>query len=143
MSELESLEKQISNKLQSNEPIDVEYWEQLLESVAVYKSRAELNAVYKSIIQSRLSDFRQEQQAEATHAKTKLSLLLEGSNATLDEEIERSERPEAVLARNESTVAYSRELDPEPLLKLRAEDKSLELIEEREFLDKIVSRQAC
>lgn len=125
LKELEVLEKQISGKLQSNEPIDVEYWEQLLRNVAVYKSRAELNAVYRTIIANRLSDLRQEQRAEAFSVKRKLSVLLTGADESLH-----------VLPR---AVVYSRQLDPQSLLKLRLQDKPLNVIAERTFLDQNVS----
>jgi len=125
LKELEALEKQIAAKLQSNEPIDVEYWEQLLRNVAVYKSRAELTVVYGTIIANRLSDLRQEQRAEASNVKEHLSLFLTDSDESL-----------RVLPR---TVKYSRQLDPEPLLKLRAEDKARDVTDEEAFLDQIVS----
>jgi len=123
--ELEVLEKQIFGKLQSNEPIDVEYWEQLLRNVAVYKSRAELSAVYKTIIESRLNDLRKEQQTEASNVKEKLTLLLTDADESL------RAQPRA--------VKYSRQLDPEPLLKLRSGDKALNVTDEKTFLDQNVS----
>ena len=123
--ELETLEQQISTKLQSNEPIDVEYWEHLLGSVTVYKARAELNDVYKAVIESRLNGLRQEQCAEAGSLKAKLALLLQDSGV----KGQSSQAP---------AVRYSRSLDPEPLLKLRAEDKGLDLIEESDFVNKLV-----
>lgn len=125
LKELEVLEKQISGKLQSNEPIDVEYWEHLLRSVAVYQSRAELNAVYKTIIESRLDALRQEQRVEASSTKKTLSLLLTGSDRK--------------LCPQTPALLYTRHLDPEPLLKLRAEDKSLDITDEKDFKDKNVS----
>ena len=39
----------------------------------------------------------------------------------------------------EPVVQYSRQLDPEPLLKLRAEDRGSDVVEELEFIDKIAS----
>lgn len=136
LAELESLEKQISSKLHSNEPIDVEYWEQLLRNVAVYKSRAELNTVYKNIIQSRLNDLRQEQRAEAVLVKDKLALLtsiskfedLKSDCSTSTRDIPNVETP---------SLKYSRSLDPEPLLKLRAEDKGTDTIDEKDFMEKL------
>jgi len=125
LKELEALEKQISGKLRSNEPIDVEYWEQLLRNVAVYKSRAELSAVYRSIIENRLNDSRQEQRAEVFIVKEKLSLLLTDAD-----------EPMRALSR---TVDYTRQPDPEPLLKLQSQDKALDVIAERTFLDQNVS----
>lgn len=137
LTELENLEKQISSKLQSNEIIDVEYWEQLLRNVAVYKSRAELTTVYKNIIESRLNDLRREQRAEAALVRDKLALLtsissskdlrLDGTTPTVD-----NQNAEPLW------LNYSRNLDPEPLLKLRAEDKGLDTIDEKGFMDKLV-----
>lgn len=124
--ELETLEKQISSKLQSNEPIDVEYWEQLLRNVAVYKSRAELSNVYKDIIENRLSVLRQEQRAEASNVKEKLTLLIAKSDES---------PPLQSMA-----IQYSRQLDPEPLLKLRSEEKPLEVTDEKTFMEKNVSK---
>ena len=118
------LEKQISGKLQSDEPIDVEYWEQLLHNVSVYKSRAELTAVYKTVIDSRLRDLRQEQQADAFSTRNKLALLLTHSH----------DNHSPV-----NTPQHSRQIDPEPSLKIRAEDKAREVIDEQEFLDRNVS----
>ena len=140
LTELENLEKQISSKLQSNEPIDTEYWEQLLRNVAVYKSRAELNTVYKNIIKSRLSDLRHEQRAEAVLVGDKLALLQNISNANQlpsDGATSIAESPNV----GQPSLKYSRSLDPEPLLKLRAEDKGLDTIDEKEFLDKVISER--
>ena len=39
----------------------------------------------------------------------------------------------------ESDVQYSQQLDPEPLFKLRAEDRSSDVIEEPEFKDNMAS----
>ncbi|EON95882.1 hypothetical protein UCRPA7_8618 [Phaeoacremonium minimum UCRPA7] len=51
--QLEALEKQIKTKLQSNEPIDTDYWEQLLKSLLVWKAKAKLMIVYDAIKESR------------------------------------------------------------------------------------------
>ena len=126
LKELEALEKQISSKLQSDEPIDIEYWEKLLGSVSVYKSRAELSSVYDTIIRSRLSDLRHEQSAEAFKAKEKLSILLNDSK--------RPDRPV-------HPPQYATRFDPEPLLKTCSEDKSLDLVDERSFVNKNVGLQ--
>ena len=136
LEDLSVLERQISAKLQSNEPIDVEYWEQLLRNISVYKAKAELNGVYKSIIDSRLDDLRREQAIEAERAREKLAVLLADplpSNSLspgpfADMKISTSPTP---------TVHYSRRIDPEPYLKLRTEDKGYDVVEEVDFMDKI------
>ena len=140
LTELESLERQISGKLQSNEPIDVEYWEQLLRNVAVYKSRAELNTVYENIIKSRLNVLRQEQRAEAVLVRDKLALLTTTSNS---EDLLLNGTSSNIDHSNVEppSVKYSRDLDPEPLLKLRAEDKSLDTIDETDFMEKLASER--
>ena len=51
--QLEALEKQIKAKLNSNEDIDTDYWEQLLRSLLVWKARARLSQIYEAIKQSR------------------------------------------------------------------------------------------
>ena len=138
--ELENLEKQISSKLRSNEPIDTEYWEQLLRNVAVYKSRAELNTVYKNIIKSRLNDLRHEQRTEAVLVGEKLALLQSISNAN---QLPSGGATSFSVSPNHGprSLKYSRSLDPEPLLKLRAEDKGLDTIDEKDFLDKVISER--
>ena len=138
--ELEKLEKQISGKLQSNEPIDVEYWEHLLRNVAVYKSRAELNTVYKNIIESRLNDLRLEQRAEAVLVRDKLALLTGISNP-------KDLRPDSTTSNVSLSNAempsfkHFQRLDSEPLLKLRIEDKGLDTIDEKDFMDKLASER--
>jgi Cactus-binding C-terminus of cactin protein/Conserved mid region of cactin len=53
--ELEALETQIRSKLDSNEPIDTDYWEQLLKALLVWKARAKLKKIYQSVLDSRSS----------------------------------------------------------------------------------------
>lgn len=130
LTELMALERQISGKLESNEPIDVEYWEQLLKSVNVFKARAELKSVYDSVIKSRLGKYRQEQRVEGDTLKRKLHLLLQ-TTASADVNTED--------LNGMQSIQYSRNLDPEPELKLLPEDKHLETIEESEVMKRYVS----
>lgn len=138
--ELDALETQISRKLNSNEPIDVDYWEQLLRSLTVWKARAKLKKVYQSVVESRLSVLKQQQEAEAESAQEKLALLFSSQKSREEEHGEggTSSPGRISLPAIIPPVAYSRELDPEPLLKLRPEDKSLDTVDEKEFLNKIV-----
>lgn len=139
LQELSILETQVTKKLQSDEPIDVEYWEQLLGSIGVFKAKAELDQVYKTIIDSRLTDLRKKQAAEATNVKEKLSLLL-SNFAEIPGVLHGALEPgEASSVDPLQSVSFSPKLDPEPFLKLRPEDKSYEIYEEGDFLDKNVS----
>lgn len=120
-------------KLSSNEPIDIEYWEQLLRSITVYKSKAELDSVYKSVIQGRLKDLQAKQRAEAELSKKKLSLLLADHDVSGDD---------SNVATNPS-IKYSQSLDPEPQLRLHAKDKALDVVTTKDFMNQIVSATNC
>lgn len=58
--QLEALEKQIRAKLRSDEPIDTDYWEELLKSLLVWKAKAQLKKIYRSITDARLHLLRQQ-----------------------------------------------------------------------------------
>lgn len=122
--ELEALKTQVTRKMESNEPIDVEYWEQLLSSINVYSAKAALNKVYKSVIASRLAEYRRNQAMEAALSKQKLEVLLSRSST-------------ASLAA--PTITYSQQLDPEPLLKLKPEDRARDHMHETEFMHAIAA----
>ncbi|KAF4806757.1 hypotheticall protein [Colletotrichum siamense] len=51
--QLEALESQIKAKLRSNDDIDVDYWEQLLRSLLVWKAKAKLRKVCEAISESK------------------------------------------------------------------------------------------
>lgn len=48
--ELEALEHQIDRKLESNEPIDSDYWENLRRNLLVWKAKARLKQIYESVL---------------------------------------------------------------------------------------------
>ncbi|KAL8907784.1 MAG: hypothetical protein Q9207_001187 [Kuettlingeria erythrocarpa] len=118
--ELESLKVQVIRKLDSNEPIDVEYWEQLLKNITVYSAKAALSRVYKSVIDSRVAEYRHIQSTEAALSKQKLGVLLSRGNHTSS--------PATPM------VTYWKQLDPEPSLRLKPEDKALDVIDEGDFM---------
>ena len=120
--ELETLETQINRKLDSNEPIDTDYWESLLKSLLVWKARAKLKKIYQAVIDSRLEALRAQQAVEADAFKVKLA----------------SDRPdEAVFQATQ--IDYDKSIDPDPMLQLRPEDKALGPPEdEGSFLQRIV-----
>jgi hypothetical protein len=125
--QLETLEGQIKKKLNSKESIDVDYWENLLRNLLVWKAKAKLRKVSQAIIRERLQTLRKQQAEEANTAREKMSLLVSEHGG---------------LARSQSgNVPYSPELDPEPLLKLRSEDKGLESPEDEQFLQQIVNER--
>jgi len=56
LDQLEALEKQIRAKLQSDEPIDTDYWEQLLKILRVWKARASLQKTCEAIKAARVEN---------------------------------------------------------------------------------------
>ncbi|KAI9684169.1 MAG: hypothetical protein M1829_003439 [Trizodia sp. TS-e1964] len=138
--ELEGLERQITSKLSSNEPIDVDYWEQLLRSLIVWKARAKLRKVYQSVIDSRLESLRKQQMDEATIIRSKLQIIFGASNLSLETDIPDPASLTPLPAKHGfPSIKYPTDLDPEPLLKLRAEDKSLEQVDEKAFLQGVMA----
>ncbi|EFR03078.1 cactin [Nannizzia gypsea CBS 118893] len=123
--ELLTLEKQIRRKLDSNEPVDTDYWEQLLKSLSVWKARAKLKRVYSAVIKNRVDELRKQQQEEAESVRKKLAPLAPCKNVgSSQQELEQ--------------VAL---LDPEPLLQLRSQDKNLEVMDEEELLSHIAQER--
>ncbi|KAL2192644.1 mid region of cactin-domain-containing protein [Corynascus similis CBS 632.67] len=80
LEQLESLEKQIKAKLQSNEPIDTDYWEELLKSLLVYKAKASLRKVCAAIKEARVEMLkaRDPEKAEALAASDGFSSVVPG-----------------------------------------------------------------
>jgi hypothetical protein len=119
--QLETLEVQVKRKLDSDEPIDYDYWEQLLRSLRVWKAKAKLRRVSQDIVRKRLQALRTQQAEAAASVQGKTYDMLKAADA------ERGDGPTALV--------YDAALDPQPLLKLRAEDKALVQTEEQAFLE--------
>lgn len=130
--QLEALEKQIRAKLRSNEDIDVDYWEQLLRSLLIWKAKAKLKKVYQSVLDSRLDTLRTQQKEDAEGVRNRLQSIIVGSAQVMEEGNEEAPAPSVQPA-----LPYSQAYDPEPLLKLGAEDKAGEVIDESDFLRKV------
>ncbi|KAL4980320.1 mid region of cactin-domain-containing protein [Aspergillus desertorum] len=119
--QLQTLEGQVRKKLDSNEPVDTDYWEELLRSLTVWKARAKLKRVYQDVIDERVRGLRRQQREEAESVRTKLAPLapmVEHGTANMIEE-------------------EFRDLDPDPLLQIRPEDKVYEVVDEEVFLDQV------
>ncbi|KAG5303113.1 NY-REN-24 antigen [Histoplasma capsulatum G186AR] len=124
--ELGALEIQIRRKLDSKDPIDTDYWEQLLRSLNVWKARAKLKKVYQAVIDSRVEGLRKKQREEAAAVQKKLTPL-----APFLVTSDGAQRTDILNMEN------FLELDPEPLLHLRPHDKNLDILDEDVFLSKV------
>lgn len=65
LAQLEALEKQIKAKLRSDEQIDTDYWEQLLNSLMIFKAKATVQKICDEIKESRLEQLRRTDPAKA------------------------------------------------------------------------------
>jgi hypothetical protein len=133
LAELQKLEGQIRTKLASNDPIDTDYWEHLLQSLLIYKARANLRRVTQSILESRLGGLRKQQVAEADALKSRLEAKLRVAAQAVDGSSSALEGSVANISHDERHA-----LDPEPLLRLRPEDKTLESSTEKEFAQSLI-----
>jgi Conserved mid region of cactin len=121
--ELEVLETQVKSKLDSNEPIDTDYWEELLRSLTIWKARAKLKKVYQAVIEGRVQALRKQQREEADSVRMKLAPIA------------------PVIKMRSDQLDYDKtgtDFDPEPFLQLRPEDKSFEILDESSFLVQVV-----
>jgi len=125
--QLEALEAQVERKLDSDEPIDFDYWEQLLPSLRVWKAKAKLRRVSQEIVRERLQALRKEQAEAATKVQGRVWEMLRAADASRDA--------------GPTAVAYDAALDPEPLLKLRAEDKALAQVEATQLLEDVANER--
>lgn len=125
--ELEKLETQIRTKLRSDEPIDIEYWENLLHTLTSWKAKAKLRTVSQSIVDSQLEGLRRQQADEATRLASRLSNAISNSSQSF----------------MEASQANGQNLDPQSLLQVRAEDSKLPVQDEEAFLKDTVSLGCC
>lgn len=163
VSQLSVLQDQIMRKLKSDEPIDVEYWENLLKELVVYKARARLNEMHQEILAARLEQLREKQRQEALKVQEELELVLsmqetevhgqgvgagEGIEAEpVDEDmmeaqdqafikpVETVKKPSGGLLIEE----YNRAMSPEPMISLNRDDRELEVVDPIEDLKELVS----
>lgn len=139
--QLEALEGQIKAKLQANKDIDVDYWEQMLRSLSIWKAKAKLKTVYQSLLDSRLETLRQQQSEDAQSVRARLQSMLSGPLQEGGSEDLISSGCAIQHPLEQNVLLYSRAFDPEPLLKLRVEDKSAEVLDELTFLQRVTAER--
>lgn len=158
LDQLTALQSQVTKKLQSNEPIDVEYWENLLKELFIYKAKAKLRDMHQVLLMKRLEQLRLRQRLEAEKVQKELEEVLamhgqvrgrgvqagEGLEAEpVDEDLtaEQDKRFEEAVEDDEAdeSVRYERGMSPELFTKLSNDDKELEIINPEDDLKRLVS----
>jgi hypothetical protein len=115
--ELEKLEGQIRKKLSSKEPIDTDYWQQLLDSLLVWKAKAKLKKVSETVLAARVQSLKREMEKEAS---------------TLRQSMQETHHKALANRSNKN-------LDPDPFLQLRQQDKILPAVDETVLLSSIAA----
>jgi hypothetical protein len=166
VSQLAVLQNQVKNKLSSGDPVDVEYWEDLLKETVVYKAKAKLNEMHQEILSARLHQLREKQREEALKVQEELERVLamqetevhgqgvgpgEGmSSEPVDQEMTEAqdaafEYAEEVINKVPATSLlleeYSRTMSPEPMDRLNRDDAELEVVDPLEDTKELVNRR--
>ncbi|WFD30175.1 hypothetical protein MSPP1_001192 [Malassezia sp. CBS 17886] len=76
--DLGSLQASIRAKLRSGEPLDVEYWEQLLRRIVVWRSKAKLREMHAAVLTNRIAFLQRRQRREARRQQRAVAEQMEG-----------------------------------------------------------------
>ncbi|KAH8118345.1 mid region of cactin-domain-containing protein [Phellopilus nigrolimitatus] len=138
--QLSQLQRSIQAKLGSGEPIDVDYWEGLLKSLLVWKSKAKLKGIHEVVVRNRLEQLRKRQRDEALLAQEELLAgVVKGASKTWggDMRAEAVPEPEETLQdAAEDAEPYERSMSPALLdiRKLPYDDRQIKVVSEEEDL---------
>ncbi|TFK55877.1 hypothetical protein OE88DRAFT_1641658 [Heliocybe sulcata] len=141
---LVALQKQIQAKLASGEPVDVDYWENLLKKLLVWKAKAKLKSFHEVVVRNRLEQLRKRQRDEALQAQEEL--LAGVANRALKTATEAPASSEAAtreVAPAEDVEPYDRSMSP-PLVditKLPFEDRQIDIVTEEEDLHALFEKR--
>ncbi|KAI8636344.1 mid region of cactin-domain-containing protein [Parasitella parasitica] len=165
VSQLSVLQTQIERKLASNEPIDVEYWENLLKELVIYKAKARLNDMHQDILAARLEQLRNKQREEALKVQEELERVLSmqerevhGQGVVAGEGIQMEPVDEALTEAQDKPFIkvedqakqggnsllleeYSRAMSPEPMTSLSREDRELEIVDPMQDLAELMEKR--
>lgn len=110
--ELVKLQGQVRAKLQSGEPVDVEYWEALLKNILVWRAKAKLRDLHEVVISNRLEYLKRRQREDA--ARREALGLPSAEEEKAQKEQERKRRLEAA-AEAGRTVEVHDDGEPETI----------------------------
>ncbi|KAF7331853.1 Ubiquitin activating enzyme [Mycena kentingensis (nom. inval.)] len=139
--QLVALQRQIQDKLVSGEPVDVDYWENLLKTLLVWKSKAKLKSVHQVVVRNRLEQLRRRQRDEALQAQEELMVGVANGAARQNEStVEvRAEQTEIPV----ETVEYHRDMSPDriDLRNVPAEDRDLDIVTAKDQLRALLAQR--
>ncbi|KAF8639919.1 hypothetical protein AX17_001170 [Amanita inopinata Kibby_2008] len=130
--ELAALQRKVQEKLTSGEPVDTDYWENLLKKLLVWKAKAKLKSLHEVVVRNRLEQLRKKQRDEALLAQEE---LLAGVARSASKKAAESIMSETVDQEDVSEVEpYDRAMSPELLVitNLTSEERQIDIVTEQE-----------
>ncbi|KAK2466484.1 hypothetical protein APHAL10511_002126 [Amanita phalloides] len=132
--QLAALQRKVHDKLTSGEPVDTEYWENLLKKLLVWKAKAKLKSLHEVVVRNRLEQLRKRQRDEALHAQEELlaGVAKSASKKVSDSVILPVQVDLYGVA--EKTEPYDRAMSPERLdiAKLNSDDRQIRIVNEED-----------
>ncbi|KAH7916129.1 mid region of cactin-domain-containing protein [Hygrophoropsis aurantiaca] len=132
---LATLQRQIQAKLTSGEPIDVDYWENLLKKLLVWKAKAKLKSLHEVVVRNRLEQLRKRQRDEALQAQEELlaGVAKSAAQGWTDTRVAAAENDlDETETSPDQTEPYDRSMSP-PLIditRLHADERQIDIITE-------------
>ncbi|KIL68288.1 hypothetical protein M378DRAFT_185301 [Amanita muscaria Koide BX008] len=132
--ELSSLQRKVQEKLNSGEPVDTDYWENLLKKLLVWKAKAKLKGLHEVVVRNRLEQLRKRQRDEALQAQEELlaGVVKSASRNAGDDTLHLTQPVQEEIV--EETEPYDRAMSPLLLdfTKLSSDDRQLDVVIEEE-----------
>ncbi|KAF8076113.1 mid region of cactin-domain-containing protein [Lyophyllum atratum] len=143
--DLVSLQRQIQNKLTSGEPVDTDYWEDLLKKLLVWKAKAKLQSLHEVVVRNRLEQLRKRQRDEALQAQEELLAGVARSAAKKwdNEAAPEIVAPEQEVIATEEMEEYDRAMSPVLLdiTKLPPEERDIDIVTDVEALRALLEQR--
>ncbi|RIA95685.1 mid region of cactin-domain-containing protein [Glomus cerebriforme] len=127
--QLNKLQTQIQQKLSGQEAVEVEYWEQQLKTITVWKAKAKLKVMHEIVLQKRLEQLRRKQRQEAIKVQEELETALASHSIQIKVEGQESVDKETEEEEDYMIEEYDRSMSPRPFDKLPREDKQCEIVD--------------
>ncbi|PVU94920.1 hypothetical protein BB561_002182 [Smittium simulii] len=155
--ELIDLQNQIRKKVNSNEPVDMDYWEEVLKQIIVEQAKLKINEYHKKVMSALIKKTRQSQQIEAKRNQQELAAILskyKTPSSSLDNT--QASHPQSKILNYSSDLAtpdfnsaqnntnievFNQSMEPVLSEKILYEDRKLPLLTEEEDRENLVSKQ--
>ena len=150
LAELRQLQDSVQAKLQSGDPIDVEYWEGLMRELAVWMSKSKLKAMHEVALRNRLEHLRRKQRDEAVRVQEDLAKEVQDEQEAEAAAARAAEAATATGMEDGSTEqrkvpevvreAWTPDMEPKAVSRIPMEDRHLEIVDPEKELADLVSR---